>query len=836
MVLYQPGGLRERTLLLSFLHQPGMASSPEHGVGLLRKWHRWVARAQAMNASLPDAALLMAGIDQLATQVLQTHPNVAFRLNLVRTDHRLDHTPVFDSVVAYARALQSELEQAAISPSSAETSPKKPRIARAEKGEQSDVKGAQKGGDKGGDSTKGSDAKGSGGKGAAKGQPGVSGNKGGKGGKPQESASAENPKAAPTPNPPNPKKQLCAYYASDSGCNQGRACQYAYDQTPVPGAPLKCWTCGSIHHKKQDCPHARKPDSSQPMAPSQPQQSQPQPISPQPQAVATTPKVPAHPKTTATASAKALIANSPPLTADQILAEAAARLQNIRLAPLRLTSGTGASRVAPCEASKAVWRSSSGSSSALPGGALSKAEVSAVPSMCMLGGGTDMLNLSDPESAAGPTAGISEAQDLSFGEDDADVSAYGLIDSGATHALRYGTDEERSRSVVVEVELAQGTVQLWRNRLGVLLSAEESTLPILPMAAITKELKCKVQWGEEGCSVYHPALGDLPIRMLHGCPHIPRQLTLVLLSDLETLRANRLIAEAQARVLRAGGDQELEECWQRLRAIAFGGEPQMLNPQEQWEWCEGLYASLANTLASLFEGMPTDHLAYAIGQPDPAVAVPPPWNRRIRRRLERSNGVLIHLCSGKQRWKPVCHARFEVLEVEVQHGHDILSPSVCSYLLKLARLGLIRGVIGGPQCSTLSRLRNVYDNGPRPLRGRGDETRYGLPDLNEEEYNAVRDSNAIWVRMVAVWLLSHAVNQDTMFGGEQPEDIPNPQNDSQPSIFDWPAIVKLQELFDFRVACFDQLVLGHPTIKPTAVLTSNWDLWVSLHELRATEE
>ena len=389
MVLYQPGGLRERTLLLSFLHQPGMASSPEHGVGLLRKWHRWVARAQAMNASLPDAALLMAGIDQLAAQVLQTHPNVAFRLNLVRTDHRLDHTPVFDSVVAYARALQSELEQAAISPSSAETFPKKPRIARAEKGEQSDLKGAQKGGDKGGDSTKGSDAKGSGGKGATKGQPGMAGNKGGKGGKPQESASAENPKAAPTPNPSNPKKQLCAYYASDSGCNQGRACQYAHDQTPVPGAPLKCWTCGSIHHKKQDCPHARKPDSSQPIAPFQPQQSQPQPISPQPQAVATTPKVPAHPKTPATASAKALVANSPPLTADQILAEAAARLQNIRLAPLRLTSGTGASRFVQCEASEAVGRSSSGSSSALPGlpgGALSTTEVFAVPSMCMLGG------------------------------------------------------------------------------------------------------------------------------------------------------------------------------------------------------------------------------------------------------------------------------------------------------------------------------------------------------------------------------------------------------------------------------------------------------------------
>ena len=204
--------------------------------------------------------------------------------------------------------------------------------------------------------------------------------------------------------------------------------------------------------------------------------------------------------------------------------------------------------------------------------------------------------------------------------------------------------------------------------------------------------------------------------------------------------------------------------------------------------------------------------------------------------MERSAGVLIHVCSGKQHWKPVCHARFEVLEIDVQHGHDILSPSVYAYLLKLARLGLIKGVIGGPPCSTLSRLRNIYDKGPRPLRGRGDETRYGFQGLSEEEYQSVRDSNAIWVRMIGVWLLSHATNQDTMFGGEQPEDLPNPQNESQPSIFDWPAIVRLQELFDFRVASFDQLVLGHPTVKPTSVITNSWDLWVSLHELRATEE
>ena len=37
--LLKPGGLRERTTLLLFLHGPGVARSPEEGVSLLRKWH-----------------------------------------------------------------------------------------------------------------------------------------------------------------------------------------------------------------------------------------------------------------------------------------------------------------------------------------------------------------------------------------------------------------------------------------------------------------------------------------------------------------------------------------------------------------------------------------------------------------------------------------------------------------------------------------------------------------------------------------------------------------------------------------------------------------------------
>ena len=178
-----------------------------------------------------------------------------------------------------------------------------------------------------------------------------------------------------------------------------------------------------------------------------------------------TPKAPSNPSVNP--AAKALAASS--VTPGQILAEAAARLQNMRLAALRAPSRS---------------------------------------SMAMLGGD---LGFSD-SSGSGDVQGI-------------EGEFYGLIDSGATHALRYAGWEEIAQSVQVEVELAQGKAFFHRNRVHVLLTDDPNVVPIIPMSALVTELQCKAEWSEGGLHIYHPALGSLPIRMLSGCPHLPRSLT-----------------------------------------------------------------------------------------------------------------------------------------------------------------------------------------------------------------------------------------------------------------------------------------------------------------------
>ena len=54
------------------------------------------------------------------------------------------------------------------------------------------------------------------------------------------------------------------------------------------------------------------------------------------------------------------------------------------------------------------------------------------------------------------------------------------------------------------------------------------------------------------------------------------------------------------------------------------------------------------------------------------------------------------------------------------------------HIFGLASRGLVKLVIGGPPCRTVSRLRNKGPLGPRRVRGRGLE-RFGLANLSPEE-------------------------------------------------------------------------------------------------------
>ena len=70
MVLYQPGGLYKRSIILRQLEEPVEAGSPSEPYSALRRWMRWLRRASDIGLNLPDSSILK-GINKLSRKVPQ---------------------------------------------------------------------------------------------------------------------------------------------------------------------------------------------------------------------------------------------------------------------------------------------------------------------------------------------------------------------------------------------------------------------------------------------------------------------------------------------------------------------------------------------------------------------------------------------------------------------------------------------------------------------------------------------------------------------------------------------------------------------------------------------
>ena len=154
-----------------------------------------------------------------------------------------------------------------------------------------------------------------------------------------------------------------------------------------------------------------------------------------------------------------------------------------------------------------------------------------------------------------------------------------------------------------------------------------------------------------------------------------------------------------------------------------------------------------------------------------------------------------------------------MLSVDFESGHDLLNHGVWSYLTRLAKLGLVRGVVGDL---------------PRPCDSKGC---YAV----------------LAMRALGLFALAQAVHGDTFVAFTAPDDPPPSEEGTdrdrdrqQPSenlgfdrtsMREWPIMEKLREIATLRTAQFDQGVLGVRDTVSSAVevLTTSWDLYVLLH-------
>ena len=84
LTIYRPGSAVERQQVLKALETPGSSSTAMELVEALRRWARWLKRAQDLSLQVPDPSILLRGLDQASRSLLEKHGEVNFRANMLR--------------------------------------------------------------------------------------------------------------------------------------------------------------------------------------------------------------------------------------------------------------------------------------------------------------------------------------------------------------------------------------------------------------------------------------------------------------------------------------------------------------------------------------------------------------------------------------------------------------------------------------------------------------------------------------------------------------------------------------------------------------------------------
>ena len=365
----------------------------------------------------------------------------------------------------------------------------------------------------------------------------------------------------------------------------------------------------------------------------------------------------------------------------------------------------------------------------------------------------------------------------------------GLLDGGATNALRTGTAKEISEAVLVTVELAAGCTQLYQDPITGTLLATGDVEPIVPLRGLVS-LGYRIKWDGKGCTIFHPKEGKLSCWLRNGCPVVKEGHALQLIQDIENMEREK----------------------QAGPKIAVGS----VN-EETRKWWEFNYPKV-----------PPEVVNYMVGQNDKCPdGSELPWNRHVRRRLEKAKGIVIHLFAGDHSgwWRKDWPKGIECLTIDPKDdpNQDLHNPAVWSYVNYLVKTKRVVGIVGGPPCRSVSRLRH-NPPGPRPVRDRN-VYRFGLEDLTESEKNLVNGDSALVLKQLALYQTASEhqdPKEDSPIGFlmESPEDPAeyDPKAENYPSFWSWPEVQQFKEKYGMDLISFDQGCYGHPQRKPTSCM------------------
>ena len=415
-----------------------------------------------------------------------------------------------------------------------------------------------------------------------------------------------------------------------------------------------------------------------------------------------------------------------------------------------------------------------------------------------------------------------------------ETSPDGLLDSGASHAMRMATPDEYHKGMPIRVTLAGEDVkEMKQNLQGTVLVQEEGmkVQPIVPLGSIIEELNCNLQWKKGELKLQHPSRGFLKVKLNNNCPEVSAKDAYALIKELEQKQVAQLSAQvdslsARLEVMRA----EERRSWNELiKDYAMTGRRStLLRAVMLCPFTKDLSEDVQAMIVEGFEMNDGEKYLKRL-----------PLTRRQRKSLLASKQWVVHLSSGdefgdKDPFNVIPKAGKTILEINVKnskHWNLQRKDGVYQLLLWAASQGKISDIVVTPSQETWpAATRNVNDKDIGDLRTR--ERPYGRDELPPLQQQRVNEETAEVARFFLLWMVAMIKGPGMvgfamdMFAGNKEGGL----NYDQASLWETEMWKAFKSISGMSLSFFRMGDYGHRTMKPT-LLATNYPLLVQMNDI-----
>ena len=401
----------------------------------------------------------------------------------------------------------------------------------------------------------------------------------------------------------------------------------------------------------------------------------------------------------------------------------------------------------------------------------------------------------------------------------------GLLDSGASHAMRPAKEDEYSEGLPVRVTLAGEDVRVLRqNNEGTILVQEENAViqPIVPLGAVIENLGYTLHWTPKSLRLTHPEKQAIKVRIKNHCPEVAAADALSLIKELEMSQVNILnerVASLRAR-LEVIQKEEKRDWVELLREYSrTGAKPTLLKAILTSPVTRELPSEVQSLLVEGFN--PHDGERYLKGLP---------ITRRRRRALLSSRSWVVNLFSGEEIGKndpfnEIPKAGKVVLDIDIsksKHWDIHRINGVYQVLLWAASEGRIADVIGSPPHHTWP-TSMAPTRGPESYPVRTTSQPFGLKELTAAQKQKVDAETVCVAKQLMVWFLAQMNGQrDVGFLMEFPADCEKLRKDDpgRASVWSTEMWKSFRSVTGMKEVSFYLGAYGHKALRPTTIATT----------------